>query len=56
MPGVHRVEPLDRSFALRAVEPEVSVEIAVHREPLAAVVLLGAILALAGVLLDRRPR
>ena len=56
MPGVHRIEPLDRSFALRAVEPEVAAEIAVHREPLAAVVLLGALLALAGVVLGRRAR
>lgn len=54
MPGVHRIEPLDRSFALRAVEPEVSAEIEVHREPLAAVALLGALLALVGVALDRR--
>ncbi len=55
MPGVHRIEPLDRSFALRAVEPEVSAEIAVHREPLAAVALVGALLALAGVVLRRTP-
>lgn len=54
MPGVHRVEALDRSFALRAVEPEVSAEIAVHREPFAAVALVGALVALAGVALTRR--
>ena len=54
MPGVHRVEQLDRSFALREVEPEISAEIAVHREPLAAVALLGALFALAGVVLNRR--
>jgi len=53
MPGVHRVEALDRAFALRAVEPEVAAEIQVHREPFAAVALLGALLALAGVVLDR---
>ncbi len=56
MPGVHRVEALDRSFALRAVEPEVSAEIQVHREPFAAVALLGALLVLAGVVLDRGTR
>jgi hypothetical protein len=56
MPGVHRVEALDRSFALRAVEPEVSAEIQVHREPFAAVALLGGLLALAGVVLDRGTR
>lgn len=56
MPGVHRVEALDRSFALRSVEPEVSAEIQVHREPFAAVALLGALLALAGVVLDRGAR
>ena len=55
MPGVHRVEALDRSFALRAIEPEVSAEIAVHREPLAAVALVGTLLALAGVVLRRTP-
>jgi hypothetical protein len=55
MPGVHRVESLDRSFALRAIEPEVSAEIAVHREPLAPVALVGALLALAGVVLRRTP-
>jgi hypothetical protein len=55
MPGVHRVEQLDRSFALLDVEPAFSAEIAVHREPFAGLVLLGALLALAGVVLDRRP-
>ena len=54
MPGVHRVEALDRSFALRAVEPEVSAEIAVHREPFAAVALVGALVTLAGVAVTRR--
>jgi hypothetical protein len=54
MPGVHRVEALDRSFALLDVEPAFSAEIAVHSEPFAGVALVGAWLALAGVLLDRR--
>jgi hypothetical protein len=35
--------------------PELSVRIAVHREPAAAVALLGAVLVLAGVALERRP-
>jgi cytochrome c biogenesis protein len=54
MPGVHRVEELDRSFALRGIEPEASVEIAVRREPLALGVLLGGLLVLAGVVLAGR--
>jgi hypothetical protein len=56
MPGVHRVEALDRSFALRGVEPEASVEIAVRREPLALGVLLGGLVMLAGVALGGRAR
>jgi len=54
MPGVHRVEALDRSFALLDVELGVSAEMAVHDEPFAGIVLLGALLALVGVLLSRR--
>jgi hypothetical protein len=38
-----------------AGHPELSVRIGVHRQPAAAVALLGAILALAGVALERRP-
>jgi hypothetical protein len=54
MPGVHRVEDLDRSFALRAVEPELAAELQVHREPFAVVALLGTLLVLGGVILGRR--
>lgn len=54
MPGVHRVDALDRSFALLEVEPGFSAEIAVHSQPLAGVVLLGALLALGGALLSGR--
>lgn len=49
MPGVHRVAALDRSFTLLDVEPEQSAEIAVRREPVAAVALLGGVLGLAGL-------
>ncbi|MCG6922431.1 MAG: hypothetical protein LJF15_15315 [Acidobacteria bacterium] len=54
MPGVHRVEEIGRSFALIDVEPEMSVEIDVHREPLAALALLGALLVLAAVIVQTR--
>jgi hypothetical protein len=54
LPGVHRIEVLDRAFALLAVESEASAEMTVHREPFAALALLGGLLALAGVALDRR--
>jgi len=54
MPGVHRVEPIDRSFALLGVEQEASVEIQVRREPMALGALLGGLLVLAGVVLTRR--
>ena len=50
MPGLHRVEELNRSFALVGVEPEVRVDIAVVREPAAAVALGGLLLTAAGVL------
>ncbi len=54
MPGVHRVEELGRSFALIGVEPEMSVEIDVHREPLAALILLGVLLVLAALIVQTR--
>ncbi len=56
MPGVHRVEEIGRSFALLAVDPETRVEIDVHREPLAEMALLGALLALVAVILEGRTR
>ncbi len=49
MPGVHRVEALGRTFSLLEVEPGREVEIAVHREPFAPLVLLGGLLAALGV-------
>ncbi len=49
MPGVHRVEALGRTFSMLEVEPERQVEIAVHREPFAPLVLLGGLLAALGV-------
>jgi len=52
MPGVHRVEPLGFTFSLLEVAPERRAEIAVHREPAALVVLLGAVLLAVGVALS----
>jgi hypothetical protein len=49
LPGVHRVEPLGLTFSLLGVEPEQQVELAVHREPFAAVVLIGGVLLALGV-------
>ena len=54
MPGVHRLEPIDRSFALLGVEPEASVELQVRREPLALGALLGGLLVLTGVASRKR--
>jgi hypothetical protein len=48
MPGLHEVQELGRSFALRSVEPEETGEIAVHREPAAPLALLGALVLAAG--------
>jgi hypothetical protein len=56
MPGLHRVEALDRSFSLVGVDPDVKVDIAVVSEPAAAVGLLGLVLAAAGTLVSRLPR
>ena len=53
MPGLHRVEELERSFALVGVDPDVRVDIAVVREPAAAVALGGLLLTAAGVLWAR---
>ncbi len=49
LPGVHRIEALGRTFSLLDVEPEQQVEIVVHREPLAPVVLLGGVLGALGI-------
>lgn len=51
MPGLHRVEELDRSFALAGVEPEVHVDVAVVSEPAAPVALAGLLIAAAGAVL-----
>jgi hypothetical protein len=48
MPGLHRLEDVDRSFALVAVDPDLAADIGVHREPAAAPALLGALLVAAG--------
>jgi hypothetical protein len=54
MPGLHRVQELGRSFALRAVDPEIEVEVAVHNEPAARLLLLGAFAMAAGAALAAR--
>jgi hypothetical protein len=54
MPGLHRVEGLGLTFSLLDVEPERTVEIAVHREPVALAVLAGALLLAAGLALSLR--
>jgi hypothetical protein len=46
LPGVHRIEALDRSFSLTSVEPEVAVRMRVTREPAAP--LAGAGIFLVG--------
>ena len=51
MPGLHRVEELDRSFALAGVEPEVRVDAAVVSEPAAPAALIGLLIATAGAAL-----
>jgi hypothetical protein len=56
MPGVHRIEEMGRSFALLAVDPEIRVEVDVHREPLGGVALVGALLVLAGLIVEDRTR
>jgi hypothetical protein len=54
MPAAPRVEEIGRSFALVGVDPEEKVEIDVNREPLAGLALLGALLAVAAVILEGR--
>jgi cytochrome c biogenesis protein len=49
MPGLHRVDEIGRSFALLSVEPDLTAEIAVHREPAAPLALLGAVVVAIGV-------
>jgi hypothetical protein len=49
MPGLHRVDEIGRSFALRSVEPGLTADIGVHREPAAPLALIGALVVAAGV-------
>lgn len=56
MPGLHRVEALERSFSMVGVDPNVRVDIAVVSEPAAPFVLLGLAVAAAGALWARLPR
>ena len=56
MPGIHRLEDLGLAFSLLGVEPERTVEIAVHREPAAVAALAGALLLAAGLALSLRLR
>jgi hypothetical protein len=52
MPGIHRVEALGLAFSLLEVEPERTVEIAVHREPAALAALVGSLVLALGVALS----
>ena len=54
MPGVHRVGGVGLAFSLLEIEPERTVEIAVHREPAALAALVGALLLAAGLALSLR--
>lgn len=49
LPGVHRIEPLDRSFSLTSVEPEVAVRMRVTREPAAPLAGAGVLLMVGGL-------
>lgn len=56
LPGIHRQEGLDASFALVGIEPEVWVRLSVAREPAAALGGAGLLLLAAGLSLGlRRP-
>jgi hypothetical protein len=55
MPGLHQVPELHESFALGAVEPEVSVQLQVTEEPAAPLLAAAALFLVAGVLLARSP-
>ena len=52
MPGIHRVEGLGLAFSLLQLEPERTVEIAVHREPAALAAFVGALLLVLGLALS----
>jgi hypothetical protein len=49
LPGVHRIEALDRSFSLTSVEPEVAVRMRVTREPAAPLAGAGILLVGGGL-------
>jgi hypothetical protein len=57
MPGLHQIDEIGRSFALRAVDPDIVADIGVHREPAAPLALLGTLLTAAGavVLVRAKP-
>lgn len=55
MPGLHQVAELRKTFGLAAVEPELSVQIRVAREPFAPLIGAGAMALLAAVALGRSP-
>jgi hypothetical protein len=55
MPGLHEVAELGKSFALAAVEPEISVHLKVAQEPFAPTLAAGALALLVAVGLGRRP-
>ncbi len=56
LPGVHRIEALDRSFSLTSVEPEVAVRMRVTREPAAPLAGAGVLLMGGGLAFGlRRP-
>ena len=49
MPGVHRIESLGLTFSLLEAEAERQLELSVHREPFAPLVLLGGVLIALGL-------
>ena len=56
LPGVHRIEALDRSFSLTSIEPEVAVRMRVTREPAAPLAGAGLLLMAGALALGpRRP-
>jgi hypothetical protein len=48
MPGLHQIDEIGRSFALRSVDPDIVADVGVHREPASPLALLGALLTAAG--------
>ena len=54
LPGVHRIEALDRTFSLTSVEPEVALRMRVIREPAAPLAGAGVLLMVGGLALGRR--